>query len=146
MFMRAVFIAAVVISIATTAVIAQSDPIAVRQAMMKENDANARVAVQMMRGQIPFDAAKIEAAMAQWADTAKKFPDLFPDNSKTGGETRAAPKLWESKADFKDKADEFGDSVSEYRGKIKDVEALKTAINSIGQSCDNCHQLYRMRK
>ena len=139
------FFAAVVIAFATTSVIAQSDPIQTRRGLMKENDANARVIVQMMRGQIPFDAAKIEVAMAQWADTAKKLPDLFPDNSKAGGDTRATPKIWESKADFKDKADEFAASVAEYRGKIKDAEGLKTALNSIGQSCDNCHQLYRLR-
>jgi cytochrome c556 len=35
--------------------------------------------VQMMRGQAPFDAAKVDAAFAQWADTAQKLPGLSFD-------------------------------------------------------------------
>jgi drug/metabolite transporter (DMT)-like permease len=33
----------------------------------------------MMRGQAPFDAAKVDAAFAQWADTAQKLPGLSFD-------------------------------------------------------------------
>ena len=54
------------------------------KALMKENNDNAKVVVQMMRGQQPFDPKAVEAAFAQWADTAQKLPGLFPDNSKTG--------------------------------------------------------------
>jgi cytochrome c556 len=57
-------------SLAVTGVIAQSDPIAARKALMKGNDDGARTAVQMMRGQVPFDGAKVDAIFAQWADTA----------------------------------------------------------------------------
>ena len=82
-------LAAVVVVLGAGAVIAQSD-LATRMALMKGNDDNARVVVQMMRGQAPFDAAKADAAFAQWADTAQKLPGLFPDNSKTGQKTRAS--------------------------------------------------------
>ena len=74
-------LAAVVLVFGAGAVTAQSDPIATRMALMK---GNARIVVPMMRGQAPFDAAKVDAAFAQWADTAQKLPGLFPDNSKTG--------------------------------------------------------------
>ena len=77
-------LAAVVLVFGAGAVTAQSDPIATRMALMKGNDDNARIVVPMMRGQAPFDAAKVDAAFAQWADTAQKLPGLFPDNSKTG--------------------------------------------------------------
>jgi len=65
-------------------VIAQSDPIATRKGLMKENQDNAEIVVRMMRGQAPFDAAKVDSAFAQWADTAQKLPSLFPDNSNSG--------------------------------------------------------------
>ena len=53
------------------AVIAQSDPIATHKTLMKENNENAKLAVQMMRG--PFDAAKVDTAFAQWANTRKSY-------------------------------------------------------------------------
>jgi cytochrome c556 len=110
-------LAAAFLVLGAGAVIAQSDPIATRKGLMKENEENAVAVVRMMRGQAPFDAAKVEAAFAQWTDTAQKLPSLFPDNSKSGQKTRAAPKIWTSKADFDDKAAAFGKVVAENRDK-----------------------------
>ena len=86
---------------------------------MKKNNDHAKAVVQMMRGQAPFDAAKVDAAFAQWADTAQKLPGLFPDNSKTGGDNRASPKIWLNKKDFDDKAAAFAKAVAENRDKAK---------------------------
>src|SRR5215470_6709107 len=99
-----VALVALIVAGGTSAVIAQSDPIKTRMGLMKANADNAKIMVQMMRGQAPFDAAKVNAAFNQWAETAEKLPGLFPDNSKTGEKTRAAPKIWEAKADFDAKA------------------------------------------
>jgi len=137
-------LAGIVVAVAASAVIAQSDPIAMRKALMKQNNDHARSMVQMMRGQVPLDATKIDAAFAQWADTAQKFPGLFPDNSKTGGKTRATPKLWQSKSDFNTKAAEFGKAVADNRDKAKaSLDGLKAAIGTVGKTCDNCHEDYR---
>jgi cytochrome c556 len=138
-------IVALAIGLAASAVMAQSDPIAARKALMKENNNNARAMVQTMRGQKPFDAAAVEAAFAQWADTAQKLPGLFPDNSKTGGETHASPKIWQNKKDFDEKSAEFGKAVADTREKAKaSLDGLKAAIPVIGKACDNCHQDYRL--
>ena len=140
-------LAAIVVIFATGVVIAQSDPIATRMALMKENQNNAEIVVRMMRGQAPFDAAKVDAAFAQWGDTAQKLPTLFPDNSKGGQKTRAAPKIWTSKADFDDKAAAFGKVVAEHRDKAKgSVDGLRAAIPSVGNACDACHKDYRLAK
>jgi cytochrome c556 len=140
-------VAAVFVVLGVGAVIAQSDPIAARKALMKANNENAKLAVAMMRGQAPFDGAKVDAAFAQWADTAKKLPGLFPDNSKMGQETRAAPKIWMTKADFDAKAAEFGKAVAENRDKAKtSVDGLRAAIPPVGNACDNCHKDYRLSK
>ena len=142
-----VALAAVFVALGTGAVIAQSDPIAARMALMKGNNDNANVVVQMMKGQAPFDAAKVDAAFAQWADTAQKLPGLFPDNSKTGQKTRAASKIWVTKADFDAKAAEFGKVVAENRDKAKgSLDGLRTAIPLVGNACDNCHKEYRLAK
>ena len=137
--------AALLMSLAATAVVAQSDPIAARKALMKGNNDGARSAIAMMRGSEPFNAAKVDAAFAQWAETAQKLPGLFPDNSKTGGNTRASPKVWQNKADFDAKAAEFGKAVADNREKAKaSVDGLKAAIPVIGKTCDNCHADYRL--
>jgi cytochrome c556 len=140
-------LAAVLVVLGTGAVIAQSDPIAARMALMKGNNDNATLVVKMMRGQAPFDAAKVDAAFAQWADTAQKLPGLFPDNSKTGQKTRAAPKIWMTKADFDAKAAEFGKVVAENRDKAKSsIDGLRAGIPGIANACDNCHKDYRLTK
>jgi cytochrome c556 len=140
-------LAGLMVSAATGAVIAQSDPIAARRALMKANNDNAKIAVAMMRGQAPFDPAKVDAAFAQWTETAQKFDALFPDNSKTGGDTRASPKIWENKADFNAHIAAFRKAVADNRDKAKaSVEGLKVAIGAVGQTCDDCHEDYRLSR
>ncbi len=126
---------------------AQSDPIATRMALMKENNQNAVIVVRMMRGMAPFDAAKVDAAFAQWADAAQKLPGLFPDTSKTGQKTRAASKIWVTKADFDAKAAGFGKVVADYRAKAKaSLDGLRAAIPAVANACDSCHRDYRLSR
>ncbi len=100
-----------------------------------------------MRGTAPYDASKVDPVFDQWADTARKLPGLFPPNSKTGQDTRAAPKIWETKADFDAKAAEFGKAVADNRGKARQsLDGLKAAVAAVGKSCDNCHQDYRLSR
>jgi cytochrome c556 len=144
---RTWFAAATLIAIGTGAVIAQSDPIAARKALMKHNNDGAKILVAMMRGTAPYDAAKVDPVSSQWAETAQKLPGLFPDNSKTGEETRASPKIWENKADFDAKAAAFGKAVADNRDKAKQsLDGLKAAVGAVGQACDNCHDDYRLSR
>src|ERR1043166_4862506 len=110
--MKRIALAVAIFAIGVTAVVAQSDPIAARKALMKGNNDNARNLVKMTRGEEPYDAVKVNAAFAQWAETAQRLPNLFPDNSKTGGETRATPKVWETRSDFDAKIAAFGKVVA----------------------------------
>lgn len=142
MLRRTVF-AVIAVGLSAGAVIAQQDPIATRKALMKGNVQNASAMVKMMKGETPFDAVKVEAAFAQWKETAEKLPGLFPDNSKTG-ETRATPKVWQTKSDFDAKAADFAKVVAANRDKAKEsLDGLKAAIPVVGKTCDNCHEDYR---
>jgi cytochrome c556 len=132
------------IALGATAVVAQQNPIAARKALMKANNDNAKAMVQTIRGQTPFDATAVDAAFAQWAETAQKLPGLFPENSKTGDDTRATPKIWQNKKDFDEKAAAFGKAVADNRDKAKaSLDGLKAAIPVVGKTCDNCHEDYR---
>jgi cytochrome c556 len=128
-----------------TSVLAQSEPIATRMALMKGNNDNARKVSQMIRGQQPFDPTKVDAALAQWAETAKKLPAQFPPDSKTGQKSRAAPAIWDNKQDFDAKAAAFGKAVAENRAKARNsLDDLKLAFAPVNDACDNCHKDYRL--
>ncbi len=149
--MNKLAVAAVIVAFVTAAgigaVVAQSNPIAARMALMKANNDNARTVGEMIRGQAPFDAAKVEAAFAQWADTAQKLPGLFPDDSKTGDKTRAAPKIWQAKADFDAKAAAFAKAVADNRAKsVASLDGLKASYPAVSKACSNCHEDYRLAR
>ncbi|MEI9804980.1 MAG: cytochrome c [Pseudolabrys sp.] len=70
---------------------------------------------------------------------------MFPDNSKSGGDTRATPKVWQDKKDFDEKAAAFGKAVAETRDKaVSSLDGLKAAIPVVGKACDDCHEDYRL--
>ena len=45
--------------------------------------------------------------LTTFATRADKMQELFPDSSKTGGDTAALPAIWENKADFDAKLAKF---------------------------------------
>ena len=132
---------------ATTAVLAQSDPIKQREHLMKENGKHAKALVQMVKGEASYNAKEVQAAFAQWHETAEKLPGLFPPDSKTGEKTRAAPKIWENKKDFDAKAAAFEKAVADNRAKAaSSLDGLKVALRTVGKACSNCHDDYRLEK
>lgn len=129
-----------------TAVVAQQDPISARQALMKENGKQAKAGAAMAKGEAPFDLAKAKAIFVTFEQTAGKMPGLFPDNSKTGGDTTAAPKIWTDMADFKAKFTKFGADAKAAQDSVKDLASFKTAFAGMGKQCGGCHQDYRVKK
>lgn len=89
---RTVLVAGV-LGLGLTAVLAQSDPIAERRNTMKAVGGATRDGAAMAKGEVAFDASKAQAVFKVYSDAAKKMPGLFPDSSKTGGETTASPKI-----------------------------------------------------
>jgi cytochrome c556 len=145
MIIRSV-LAITALAIGASAVVAQIDPIAARKALMKGNNDNARNLVLMIRGEQPFDQAKVGAAFAQWGETAQKLPALFPDNSKTGGNTRATAKIWETRSDFNAKIADFAKASADNKDKVKNPDDLKVALPIVSKACDGCHEQYRARR
>jgi cytochrome c556 len=140
-------LAGLAVSLCVTAVIAQTDPVKTRENLMKQNGKHAKDVVQMIRGQQPFDAKKVEAAFAQWADTAKQLPGLFPKGSEKGGDNRASPKIWQDKKGFDQKVADFAKVVADNRGNaVASLAGLKQAVSAVGKSCDSCHDEYRLSK
>src|SRR5258708_8022760 len=59
-------------------VAAQQDLIKQTQTVMKGNGKNAGALGAIVKGEKPYDQATVDAALAQFADTVKKLPTLFP--------------------------------------------------------------------
>lgn len=138
--------ALVAVAFGATAVVAQQEPIAARKAMMKENGKSAGAIAKMVKGEAPFDLATAKKSFATFEDSAAKMQALFPANSKTGGETTAAPKIWESMDDFKAKFVKFGADAKAAQASVKDLDSLKAALGNIGKNCGGCHETYRVKK
>jgi len=139
--------AAAAVALGITAVVAQSDPIAARKALMKKNGEEAKVGTAMAKGEAPFDLAKMQAMFATFADSAAKAPALFPDDSKTGGDTAALPAIWENKPDFNARLAQFGKNAEAAKAEIKDADGFKAKWGAFAKdNCGGCHEKYRQKK
>ena len=138
--------AVAVVALGATVVLAQQDPIAARKALMKANGQGAGALAKMLKGEAPFDPAVAKKAFASFEDAAAKMPNLFPDNSKIGGETAASPKIWENMADVKARFVKLGNDSKAADASVKDLDSLKVAFSQLGKNCNDCHELYRLKK
>ena len=130
------------------AVAARQDQVKQTQAQMKGNGKNAGALVAIVKGEKPYDQATVDAALAQFEDTIKKFPTLFPDSikgMKPEGDYYASPKVWDDKAGFDEHIKSFAKAVADAQGKIKDLDTLKAVLPTIGKQCGGCHETYRIK-
>jgi cytochrome c556 len=131
-----------------SAVVAQQDQVKLTQDVMKGNGKNAGALSAMVKGDKPYDQATVDAAIAQFEDTVKKFPTLFPDSIKglkPEGDYSATAKVWEDKAGFNEHIASFAKAVADAKGKITDLDTLKVALPTIGKQCGGCHETYRVK-
>jgi len=121
------------------------DPIDKRQAFMKHSAAEAKIASSMIKGEVPFDLAKVQEIFAAFAADAGAMPTLFPDCSKTGDHSTAAPAIWEKPDDFKAAIAKFAADIKAAQDSTKDLDTLKANFQTIGKDCGSCHQTFRVR-
>jgi cytochrome c556 len=137
-------LAVTVLAFGVTAVVAQSDPIAARKAIMKANGDQNRIGTEMIEGKQPFNLDAAKKIFATFAEAEKVRP-LFPDNSKTGGDTAALPAIWENKADFEAKLTKFVADAKAAGAATTDADTFKAQITEVRKNCGGCHQPYRKR-
>jgi cytochrome c556 len=144
MFRTVVAVAAIAVGI--TAVAAQSDPIAARKALMKEVGAQTKTGGQMAKGEAPYDQTKAQHILDVYVDAAGKLVNLYPENSKTGGDTAALPAIWTNLADFKGRYEKFGAEAKAAQATVKDADSFKAAFPGLTKNCGGCHETYRAKK
>ncbi|PAQ04725.1 c-type cytochrome [Mesorhizobium temperatum] len=146
--MRKLILAISMLAFAGSAAFA--DPIQERQALMKERGKIAGQLSKVVKGETPYDAAAVLAALKALQANAEKFhanvETLFPAGSETG-DTTAATKIWEDMAGFKAVEEKYlADVKAAAAAAPADVDGLKAGFNTIGGDCGTCHQTYRIKK
>jgi cytochrome c556 len=138
--------AGALLAVCATAVAAQTDPITSRRALERSNDEQAKVGAAMIRGDLPFDLDRAKAVFATFVEVAGKMPNMFPENSKLGGDTTAAPKIWDDPDGFKAAYAKFGSEAKAAADAIKDESSFQTQFESVVRHCSACHDTFRAHK
>lgn len=141
-----VALAAVFAVVGVTAVVAQTDPIATRKAAMKGVGAATAAGAKFVKGEAPFNLDEAKKILTTYSEGAKAFGGLFPDTSKTGGETTAAPTIWEKNDDFKAALAKWGKEADDAMASVKDLDTFKAAFGNITKNCASCHETFRIKK
>lgn len=127
---------------------ASASPIEDRQALMKDIGRSMGVLGPVMKGDKPFEAEAVQAALDRLKADALKMDagTLFPKGSESG-DTAASPKIWEDAAGFQADIDHFRTATAAAAdAKPQDVDALRVSMKDVGASCGTCHQAFRIKK
>jgi cytochrome c556 len=140
---RIVLVTAVA-AIGVSAVVAQTDPIAARKALMKANGEQNKIATGMLDGKQPFDLAAAKKVFATFAEAGTKGPALFPPGSDKG-DTAALPAIWEKKADFDAIFAKLAKDSQAGAAATTDLASFKAQIGTARANCGACHKVYRKK-
>jgi cytochrome c556 len=143
------FAAAPLLALAVFSAAAGADPIADRQALMKDQGKAVGSLAPIAKGEKPFDAAAVLTALTKLNDDAQKIDPavLFPAGTETGGDTTASPKIWEDNAGFVAAVNKYkADVAAAVASKPQDLDSFKVAFGQVTQNCGACHQAFRIKK
>jgi cytochrome c556 len=141
--MKRLVAAAIGLALGTT--LALAGPIEDRQAIMKGVAAATKTRTGIAKGEIPFDATKSKEIFTVYINASQKFPTLFPEDSKTGGDTTASPAIWEKKAEFEALMQKFGADAQAGLA-ATDQASFAAAFKTVTGNCGTCHQTFRIKK
>ena len=120
------------------------DVIKERQQLMKNNGRAAKLGGQMLKGEVAFDSARAADVFGSINKDMARFRTLFPEDSKTGGNTEASPAIWERPAEFQAANEKMeADSAAALASGTTDLEAFKASFGTVTANCKGCHQVFR---
>jgi cytochrome c556 len=118
-----------------------------RQSMFTLIAMNFGPIASMVKGEIPWDAEKLEG----YADDLEDITELdllrgFAPGSEKGT-TRAKPAIWENTDDFAAKLEDLraATEVLEEAAEDGDREAIAAAVGTVGKACKACHDEYKAK-
>jgi cytochrome c556 len=106
------------------------------------------VILKMVKGEIPYNQAAVDAAIKDLEESVPTIPTVFATNPKedvANATYGSSQKIWQNKADFDSKIPPVAKAIADSKGKITDVASLKVAYDSIQAKCTDCHETYRLK-
>jgi cytochrome c556 len=135
------------LAVAATAAYSQNlEAIKQRQEAMKAVGAAAKGPGAMIKGEAGFELGKVQTALKVYQEQARKLPSLYPDDSKTGGDTAALPAVWEKKQEFIAGYEKLAKDAAAAATTIKDEASFKREWPKVMESCGACHKAFRRPK
>lgn len=148
MIQRALVVAALaVVAVAGIApVVAQpTDPAKIREKMMEQNGKDAKLGGAMLKGDVPFDAAKAAGIFKNMNDVANNFGKHFPAGSDKG--TEASPAIWTKPAEWQAALAKFQkDTAAAMAAKPQNVADFGKQFGAVTSNCKSCHESFRVKK
>ncbi|MDB2354605.1 cytochrome c [Candidatus Pelagibacter bacterium] len=112
-----------------------------RQSIFSKNYKTAK-RINSLASNGSLDEAKI--LMIEMSDNYKRLLDLFPENSKTGFETKVLPSIWENKDEFNLLMTKASSNMIELTSAIDETEDMKATLGKyMWSSCKSCHSKFR---
>jgi len=106
------------------------------------------VMLKMVKGDIPYNQAAVDAAIKDLEESVPKIAGVFATNPKedvVNATYGSSQKIWQNKADFDSRIPPVEKAIADVKGKIKDGASLKVAYDSINGKCNDCHETYRLK-
>ncbi len=100
----------------------------------------------MVKGEMPYNKDVFARNAAVIETMSHVVPEAFvPGTDK--GETRAKPEIWSDNAKFKSALERFQSEAAKMNevAKTGNFDAIKVQFGSLGKSCGNCHDSFRMK-
>ncbi len=119
-----------------------------RVAMMKKIGGATGALAGIAKGEKPYDAEAVKAALTTISETAKAFPDQFgPGTENASADSEASPKIWENMDDFKARSAKLGTDADTLLAQLPaDAAGVGAGLKTLGANCGGCHQNYRVKK
>ena len=134
-----------IVAATTIAVAEVGDPRHERHELMEGVRDAAKPVGKMLKGELDYDAEVVMSSLQTWHDASTIFGGLFPEGSETGMDTEAAPAIWEDRAGFEQALADWREAVEAAQAaEPMTLEAAKTTVGPVFQTCKGCHDNYRI--
>jgi cytochrome c556 len=117
-------------------------PASQREELMEGVRDAAKPVGAMLKGEKEFDADRLQASLAVFAEAAGKLGSLVPEGS-LGGE--ASPAIWDDPDGFAAAIKKWQDTTAAaIAASPQSLEAAGPVMKPVMANCKNCHESYRL--
>ena len=138
-------LAVAVFAFGVSAVVAQSDPIAARKALMKTNGDQNRVGTEMIDGKRPFDLDAAKKVLTTFSESGETAKALFPEQLEDRRRHRLSAGDLGEQGGLRSQAREVFQRGEGGSRRCHHLDTFKAQIAEVRKYCGGCHTPYRKK-